>query len=310
MLQAHRNRLTLLVASLLVALYLLLVQDRAALPNRAAMALWDLAHLPLFFVLTLIFDHSVLKRHPRRVAMWLQLLLPPLVVFAVGTEWLQSLTDRQPSWRDVLTNCTGIGIGTLWLASFRYLPPGWRLGVRAAVLIIGLSLLVRPGLMLWADYHIKQQFPLLSNFESAIDHENWSLGKRSDEQARDGKYALKIALPAQRYAGTTLRHFPNDWQRYSSLHLAVFNPGKTALPLSLRIHDRHHEAGEQAYYDRFNYNFEAASGWTDVNLPLSRIASGPRDRKLNLQQVAAMRLFFQGTPPDTTLIYLDGVYLD
>ncbi|NQD37088.1 VanZ family protein [Permianibacter sp. IMCC34836] len=310
MLHARRHRLTLLVASLLVALYLLLVQDKIALPNRAAAALWDLAHLPLFFLLTVIFDHSVLKRHPRRAAVWLQLLLPPLVVFAIGTELLQSLTNREPSLGDVITDSVGIGLATLWLASSRYVGAGWKKMLRGIVFAIAASLLIQPGVLLWADYHIKHNFPMLSDFESIIDSSNWSLGKRSAEQARDGRHSLKIVFPTQLYSGTTLRHFPTDWSAYKTLHLSVFNPGNDTLPLSLRIHDRKHELGEQPYHDRFNYNFAAGPGWTDVQLPINRIASGPRDRKLDLGQLAALRLFYQGLPADGTVVYLDAVYLD
>lgn len=310
MLNSHRHRLTLLVASLLIALYLLLVQDRIAIPSRAAMALWNLGHLPLFFVLTLVLDHAVLKRHPRQLVIWLRLLLPPLVVFAIGTELLQSLTDRDPSVGDVLTDCIGIGLAATWLASSRYVTPAWRGLLRTLVIAAGLSLLIQPAWLLWADFHIKNRFPMLSDFENRIDSSNWSLGSRSDEQARDGSHALKMVLPGKIYAGSTLRHFPQDWSQYQTFHLAVFNPGNDTLPLSLRIHDRQHERSEQPYHDRFNYNFDAPAGWTDLALPLSRIASGPRDRKLDLHRISAVRLFYRGLPADGTTIYLDAVYLD
>lgn len=305
----QRFRLPLLISAVLAALYLLLIQERIALPNRAAMALWNLAHLPLFFALTLVFDHSVLKRHHRSAPIWLQYLLPPMLILAIGTEWLQSQTGRQPSWQDVLTNCSGIALGCIWIASRRY-ANGWlsRAG-RLLVMLTALALLIRPSLLLYADYHIKQQFPVLSNFESFIDSENWSLGIRHQSPVRDGAYALQVQLPPQRFAGTTLRHFPNDWRTYHSLNLSVFNPGSTALPLSLRIHDRQHELGKQEYHDRFNYNFSAAPGWTDIQLPLERIASGPRERKLDLEQVTAMRVFYQGTPAEGTTVFLDAVSL-
>lgn len=307
---AQRFRLPLLVAGLLGALYLLLIQERVALPNRAAMALWNLAHLPLFFALTLIFDNAVLKRRPRQVSVWLQLLLPPLLIFAFGTEWLQSLTDRQPSWLDVLTNCAGIALGTIWLLSRHHASPRSGRGLRALVLLVGLVMLVQPLRLFYADYHSQRHFPLLSDFESFIDSANWSLGERSNEQVRAGEYALRVKLPALRFAGTTLRHFPGDWSAYQNLHLAVFNPGTAPLPLSLRVHDQQHELADQPYHDRFNYNFSAAPGWTDISLPLSRIASGPRHRKLDLQQVAALRVFYQGNPATETVIYLDSAYLD
>lgn len=310
MLRSLRFRLPLLIAGLLAALYLLLVQERVALPNRALMALWNLAHLPLFFVLTLLIDHSLLNHRRHRLTLWLQLLLPPLLILALGTEWLQSLTDRQPSWTDVLTNMAGVGLATLWLASARYGVPVVRRAIRSLVVLVGLSLLIQPLLLAYADYHIKRHFPLLSDFESFIDSENWSFGERRASPVRDGQYALALTLPAKRYAGSTLRHFPNDWSGYHRLHLSVYNPGQEALPLSLRVHDRLHELGQQGYHDRFNYNFSAAPGWTDVELPLDRIANGPRDRKLDLQQVAALRVFYQGTPAEGTELGLDAVYLD
>ncbi len=307
---AHRFRYPLLVSGLLLALYLLLVQDRVALPNRAAMALWNLAHLPLFFLLTVLFDYSFLKRYPRRWTVWLQFLLPPLVIFAVGTEALQALTDRQPSWRDVVNNCIGVVLACLWLASSRYLTRPWATSARVLVLLAGMLLLSQPLKLLWADQHSKQSFPQLGRMESAIEPTNWSVGARRSGEARDGQYALQVQLPVQRFAGTTLRHFPSDWQRYQQLHLSVFNPGNSPLNLSLRIHDRQHERGDQPYHDRFNYNFVASPGWTDISLPLNRIGHAPRDRQLNLSEVAALRVFYPGTPPEPIEFLIDSVYLD
>lgn len=306
---AQRLRLPLLVVGLLAALYLLLIQERVALPNRAAMALWNLAHLPLFFLLTLIFDQAIRNRPVRRLSLWLQLLLPPLVIFAFGTEWLQSLTDRQPSWGDAFVNCAGIALGTLWLGVQRYAGGGWQTLMNIAFALLGLGLLLRPALLLYADYHSAQQFPLLSSFESFADAKNWSLGERSKAHSRDGAYALQVQLPPLRFAGSTLRHFPANWAGFHKLKLSVFNPGPAPLPLSLRIHDKQHELTRLGYHDRFNYNFSAVPGWTDIVLPLSRIHNGPRERTLDLTAVSALRVFYQGTPSEGQTFFLDAVSL-
>ena len=306
---AQRLRLPLLVIGLLAALYLLLIQERVALPNRAAMALWNLAHLPLFFGLTLLFDQAIRHQHARRPSLWLQLLLPPLLIFAFGTEWLQALTDRQPSWRDAFTNCAGIALGTIWLFVCRYRSRGAQLTMYGLMALLACGLLVRPALFAYVDRHSSVQFPQLSSFESFADSWNWSLGERSNLHSRDGHYSLQVQLPAQRFAGSTLRHFPSNWHGFGELRLSVFNPGTAALPLSLRVHDREHELSRQDYHDRFNYNFSAAPGWTDIALPLNRIRSGPRERQLDLNAVTALRVFYQGTPTAGETFFVDAVSL-
>lgn len=306
---AQRLRLPLLVIGLLAALYLLLIQERVALPNRAAMALWNLAHLPLFFALTLLFDQAIRNRYARRPSLWLQLLLPPLIIFAFGTEWLQALTDRQPSWRDAFTNCAGIALGTIWLGVRRYFRRGAHVVMYGLMALLAVGLLLRPALFAYVDRHSSTQFPQLSSFESFADSWNWSLGERSALQSRDGQFALHVQLPPLRFAGSTLRHFPSNWLGYGELRLSVFNPGVAPLPLSLRVHDRQHELGRQEYHDRFNYNFSAAPGWTDIVLPLSRIHSGPRERKLDLSAISALRIFYQGTPTAGETFFIDAVAL-
>ena len=310
LLPSRRHRLTLLVITLMLALYLLLVLDTAQIHSRAMFALWNIAHVPLFFLLTVVFDQALSGRHPPALRVWLTLLLPPLLIFAVATEWLQSLTARNPSGRDIAMNVLGIALAVLWLYTRHYLQRAApRLVLRSIVVLAIAILFIRPMQMLAADWHRQKAFPVLSDFEHWTDTLNWSAGTRSAEQARDGKHALKVVLPEQPLAGASLRYFPRQWHEHACLSLSVYNPQAKALPLSLRVHDNRHRQMGEAYHDRYNQNFNAKPGWNDLQVPLEKIAHAAQTRIISLDEISTVRVFYQGTPTAGTTFYIDAVRL-
>lgn len=305
------HRLTLLVGTMMLALYLLLILDRAQLHSRTLFALWDIAHVPLFFVLTWVFDQALSRRHPRKFGVWLILLWPPLLLFAIGTEWLQSMTDRSPSTRDMLMNVLGMTLATIWLAGRHYLQRRWSQSLaRALVVFVFALLIIRPAQMLAADQYRQRAFPILSDFEHWTDALNWSAGTRSDDVAFDGKFALKVDLPSQPLAGASLRYFPGQWHEYRCLHIAIFNPQRSVMPLALRVHDNLHRKMGEAYHDRYNQHVNAKPGWNELRVPLEKIAQAAQTRIISLDEISTVRVFYQGTPETGTTFFIDAVKLE
>lgn len=304
------HRLSLLVATLLLSLYLLLVLDTIQFHSRAMFALWNIAHVPLFILLTFVFDQALVRHHPRSVYVWLTLLCPPLIMFAIGTEWMQSMTVRQPSVYDALMNILGVCLAVLWLWAKNYCTPNTRRWIHGLLLLVFLALFVKPAQMSVADYYRVKAFPVLSDFEHWSDPMNWSAGERTKEVAKSGHYSLQVILPAESYSGASLRYFPREWHDYTILYLSVFNPGNAPLPLSLRVHDRQHRKSGEAYNDRYNLNFNAQPGWNDLRIPLEKIAHAAQSRIISLDEINAIRVFYQGIPPDGTVFYIDDVRLE
>jgi hypothetical protein len=127
--------------------------------------------------------------------------------------------------------------------------------------------------------------------------------------AKDGQFALKVTLQNHLYSGTTLRYFPSDWHDAKNFRLSLYNPNKDSLPLSLRIQDGVHDAGTQAYSDRYNYDFDASSGWTDLIIPLSKIEQAPRSRSMNITDITRLRIYARDDKHAGKSFYIDAVYL-
>lgn len=303
-------RLTLLSCGVTGALYLLLVQERLDLGSRALQALWDLAHVPLFFVLTVVYDYALTRKRARRVSNWLSLLWPPLLSMAVVTEVLQGYTAREASVRDALMNVVGVLLATLFLYGLRFANGKRRLAAWTLSTLSLLPLLWNPLLLSVADWQMRRDFPLLFNGERLADRTLWSRGSIDSGHPHDGEHALKLPLSTQPYSGSSLRHFPHDWRGHTRLKLAVFNPQAEALPLSLRVHDRAHDNGPQKHSDRYNRDFNAAPGWTELDIPLSHIEAAPTSRKLQLGEVSTLRIYYRGTPKQAYVVYVDGVRLE
>lgn len=300
-----------LAGSLLLALYLLLVMDLTAFHSRALAALWNRAHVALFVLLTIAFDYTLMRRYPRRPWVWALMLGLPLAVFAIATEILQSFTNRQASIEDVLWDCAGIIATIAFISLLRFTLT--RLS-RCLLLFIIASLLsitvFSPMMLALADWRNQRDFPLLSNMERFSDRYLWSRGDIVDDYAKDGQYALKVTLQKQLYSGVNLRHFPSNWMGKNALHLSIYNPNQTTLPLSLRVQDGIHDAGPQAYSDRFNQDFNAAHGWTDLVIPLTKIERAPRTRSMNITDMTRLRIFARDDHHAESVFYIDAVYLE
>ncbi len=304
------KRLILLSGSLLLALYLLLVVDLAAFHSRALNALWNRAHVGLFVMLTFAFDYTLLRRYPRRALLWSLMLSIPLVLFALITEGLQTLTQRQASVEDVWWDIIGIALAMSLIAAWRFSH-----NTRQKVFFTGIALALftatvfSPLMLALADWRNEKDFPLLSNMERFSDHYLWSRGEISDEHAKAGTHALKVALKAELYSGTTLRHMPGDWTQFESLHLSVFNPNADILPLSLRVQDSVHDHSEQVHSDRFNHDFNAKPGWTDLVIPLQKIEKAPRARAMRMNAITRLRIYARDDKHAGSAFYIDEVYL-
>ena len=100
-----------------------------------------------------------------------------------------------------------------------------------------------------------------------------------------------------------------DWRSYSVLKIGLVNPGDTALRLVVRVHDAHHD---QRHEDRFNRAFTLEGRSQRVlEIPLADIENAPRDRRLDLSQVAAIGIFEGSRPaPVGAVFYLTRIWLE
>ena len=157
----------------------------------------------------------------------------------------------------------------------------------------------------------RQQFPLLSGFETPFEANRWEgdgkLSISTDPTSDDGD-VLEFELPPGTFSGLHLKYFDGDWQGYKHLNLRLYNPIPEPLWISCRIHDLAHETGTQNYHDRFNRRFLLREGWNDLTIDLAEVAAAPKTRRMDMAHIANLSLFTVALKKPRTL-YLDDVRL-
>jgi hypothetical protein len=253
---------------------------------------WDVGHLLCFALWTYLY--SIWRPSANY---WRQVLLVLALAFLLGgaTELIQAGLGRTASWSDLGKDLLGSMLAMAFLVPGRKHIASRQLKLGQVLLIVTLIWSLFPLARVVTDELIaRQQFPLLSGFEISSEAARWGGGSRQTldhEIAYSGASSLRIDLSTQRYSGVGLKHFPANWSDYRLLRLYLFNPESEPLELHLRIHDRLHRSHNNAYSDRFNTSFTLSSGWTKIEIPLSRVLAAPRSRSMEMRRIAGLGLF-------------------
>jgi hypothetical protein len=226
-------------------------------------------------------------------------------------EGLQSFVSGKPlSFTDILGDFAG-SLLFLSVSSLRNKRKDWLLYV-TAVLLTGFVLW--PVLRSFTDEMLAgYQFPLLADFETPFEQSRFEGktggGARSSEQAFHGNHSLRLTLFPGPWSGMTLKYFPSDWQGYSQLHFALYNPDRQPVSLHVSIRDTSHEQGNNPYSDRYSRIILLPAGWTRVQIPLAEIQEGPLTRQMDMSQISGLGFFVVRETRSLTL-YLDAIWLE
>ena len=244
-----------------------------------------------------------------------------LVVFlyvllaGTGVEFLQlAVHGRSPSIEDILRDLLGWGVAAvIWkfLVQRRCFDKSGL--VLCLAVAVGLVLSVKPlAVSLSDEYAIKNQFPVLADFEATEEITRWRSPKQitlQDKIVRHGQHAARIQLSTRKYSGVSLAYFQENWKGYSTLHFSVYNPEHDVLKLYCRIHDALHRTLGSAYKDRFNTVFTVPFGWHDLSIDLDQVAATPACRTMEMGHIRGLSLFVIQQPRARS-IYLDHIYLE
>jgi VanZ family protein len=273
-------------------------------------ALWNAGHIPLFGLAALLW----LRFRERRKSRSFKTATAEILILGTGLglaiELLQWLTGRMFSPSDILRNTCGL---LLALAFYPHrhsgLPRCWRGRLRAAAIVLTLAVLAP----LWAavaDRVIRHyQYPVLSDFETPLESLRWLSTARTRIIEGEHSRVLEVTMrPRSGYSTLDLMDFHGDWSQSRALALQINSTAGTARRLTLRIHDRKHERGVQAYADRYNKSFELAPGWNRLVIATDEIKNAPADRAMDLTQIVNMQLFTSGLAREWTF-HIDNVRL-
>jgi hypothetical protein len=284
--------------------------------------LQDFAHGPVFAAIAWI-TVLLLKRHgePKRVRYrkyWGALAIA--VVLGCAVELTQSVTGRDASLHDVVTDTLGavLGLSVASLMDSRMSHRRHRLGISLACAFLCAGLLVYPVADSAVGYlNRARRMPDLLVPDSTTDMRFVRAGSASVTPSylprhwSDGAElpSLEIQFRNSKFSGVQLFEPYPDWRPYGTLALDVTNPGPVEVELTVRVHDATHN---QAYDDRFNGVFVLAPATRQViRIPLESIRDAPGRRQMDMSRIAGLGMFTtQGEKVAGERIYVTRIWLE
>lgn len=284
-------------------------------------AVHDFAHAPIFGAVALA-SLFALRAHERFAVQPIvrQYVLVFLLSLGLGlvTEIAQLFTGRDASWSDLRTD--GLGAAAFLIAASAFDRVRARVARAERLLLVLLALCVfaasaAPVLRIAVAYWYRAQaFPTIVEFKrgsaalfvlTRAAHAD-IVAVPDEWSVRPGERALRVQLRGEQWPTVELAEVAPDWRHYRQLTLELINPQSSELTLSIRIDDRQHN---KRYEDRYNGRvLLAPRARTTIRIPLEEIAAGPRERKLDLANVARLLLFKPSAAGET--IYLVRVWLE
>lgn len=280
-------------------------------------AVFDAGHVPLFAVVALvalwILQTSIRREGPARLQNYL-LALGLVVLLGLGTEFLQIFAARDAGLGDFGRDL--IGGGAALVAALAFDRRTWAAPAFVRVLLtLGAAVVavsgMAPSLFVYRDYGLRDAaFPSICGFDDPWEmrfvHGNNAVLSRVDppagwDEAR-GKVG-RLDLGNAPYPGLGMREPYPDWTGYEALEFSVW--AEQPHELVLRVHDFAHD---QSYTDRFNRTLVLQPGANRFHIALEDIAEGPRDRRLDLQEIAGLAVFAD-RPAEPFTVWLDDFRL-
>ncbi len=300
----------LLTAILFASILLILLVVPMPGSGREFRYVGDTLHVPSFALLGALlfrlFQHRI-RRPPIVIALT---SLFVVALFALSTEAVQSFVGRQPSWQDVAADLLG-GAGGILLTHSLLAESRRQRALCIAAGLICFAIGVAGPLTILADAAIQRaEMPRLASFEHSLELSRWVHGgchiERVQEKATHGSSSLRVDLQVGIYPGVTLAHPVRDWSGFTECLADVYLSDGPPLDMIVKIQDFEHN---QEYHDRFHQTVRLSPGQNTIRVNLDEARRAPRDREMDLKQVATLSLFTVELDAPRTL-YLDNVRLE
>ncbi len=300
--------LWLLVAAVIVTMFFVHIPT-AARRHPLLAPLGDQFHVGMMAVVTLL----LYWRGPLRGRLWLGALAA--VACGALVEVFQPLFGRSGQVKDFLLDLIGIG-ATVGLVLWR--GHGRRRGLVLLVvtlLSIPAQLYRVPGIVAGA-YRMRQTFPLITDFESGLEHWVWDKNSHPSmvfTRVTDGPLGTPTTVlrisggPPDHWPGIKVRRFPHDWSghRTMAFDVRVLSSGTDTIPMGLRLEDYPGKRDDK--YARAS--FGAWDAWHTVRVDVSRLLLTDKSRLLDTSDMDLI-LFYLPRPPRTVVYELDNVRLE
>lgn len=310
---AKTVKLTCLAIITVGIIGMLVPREGDLLPHmRSLEQVWIIGHMLIFFagcyLSYMVFP--ALRDQPFFSQIVLILSVTLLISFLIeGTQTF--IPGRFGSIKDVAANVSG-AMACLALKNRLTLKT---LPFHVAALIL-VAFFFWPLLRSLSDESIAyRQFPLLAGFQTPLEKTRFrgDPGQLTvtDQYALYGSRSLRVKLGTETYSGFSLAYMPGNWESYSALRFAVYNPQPNDVLLTTRIHDTPHARSDNMLYeDRYNRRFTIYSEkWTIISIPLGDVEASPENRKMDMKNISNIGFFVTREPEPLTL-YIDYIRLE
>jgi VanZ family protein len=278
---------------------------------RSFKAAWNLGHI-LFFALLPLLIFSTPKNRAIKPTVQAIIVITITLTLGIIVEVFQYGFDRTPDIGDLSRNMIGAMIAIFFLLPTKAaLSKPALLSMKSITIVLAIAQLY-PIIIALADEHqARQNFPILSDFQTPLQIRRWSEGDNISISAAPNtpdNLALKIDLTTRRYSGTSLKYFPKNWEGYHFFQVRIFNPSAEHISLTCRIHDKKHTREKLGYHDRYNKTYKITQGWNTIVIDLKKVQQAPKSRNMDLKQIYGIGIFATQLPHPRT-IYIDDLKL-
>jgi len=274
------------------------------------------SHTVLFFILSLVLYYSVigLNRYKNRLFIGFAVLVFGMLL-GLMIEMLQSLTQRQASLGDVVSDFYGLSAGLCLIGLNGAIKPNFKKPAAIFWLVAGAIFIVaglKPFIILsWHYIEREQAFPVIADFKA-----DWSSSfiRLDNAEVMEGSSLGKtgnadlsvIRFQQSEYPGISVVEPESDWSGYQRLRFRIFSSYEHGFNLVLRVHDMVHN---QAFEDRYNKKILVRPGLNEFEIKLSEIREGPIGRQMDLKNITGLTLF-SNHQNGQLQFELSNIYLD
>jgi len=279
--------------------------------SRSFKYLWDMGHIAYFSLFAVLLLRWRIVATRSLLWQWTIILVATLLV-GVSIELLQYGTSRTPSAWDVLHDLAGSVLVLVFGppgSSMR--PAGWRHLLQLVVLLL-VSLQLWPLTKSLIDEAVgRQQFPVLSDFETPFEIDRWqgnAIASVETVPSISRGRLLKISFATSRFSGISLKYFDGNWTPFHTLKISLYNPDVRPLQIRFRVHDLQHADGHEEYEDRFNRHVLLVPGWNHIEIDLHEVKESPASRSMDMGRIRGLGLYV-ASQPAPRILYLETVLL-
>ena len=279
--------------------------------HRIVTNIWDYGHVILFFGLSSIYLNINPFKQDEVHQKFLTIVILSLII-GLSIEIIQVFVERNFDVFDVLNDLYGALIG-YFVNRYQTLianptKKGLALLFATIFTLLSLSSIIK---VTFDEYLMRQEFPVLADFESPFELTRWDthLTKitKSKIQVKNNQYSMKAIFFPGEYSDITLQHFVRNWAKYKTLSFNLYSSTKRMI--ELKIYDEAHISNNYSYNDRFNREIILHKGWNNIEISLSDIINSPKNRKIDITQIKSFSLFLNDVKQPVTL-YFDNLKLE